>query len=77
MTIKELYEVAKERGIEDKEIELVGITEAGWSVVLDTRFFMKEKEDRVDLIVTETTGEEEIPNVHIFPEELKGAEPLF
>lgn len=58
MTISELYKYAVEHQLENLPIELIGITDCGYSQVSDTTFFIRKTAhshaaDRLQLIVTE------------------------
>lgn len=58
MTVSDLYKYAVEHQLEDLPIELIGITECGYSSVSDTTFFIRKTAhahtaDRLQLIVTE------------------------
>ena len=58
MTISELYNYAVEHQLEKLPIELIGITECGYSNVADTTFFIRKTahshtKNRLQLIVTE------------------------
>lgn len=70
MTISELYNYAKEKGIENKHINLVGLAECGYSAVGGTRFYLLDEEHVVNLIVTE---EDDDGNVDAVPDCYEGA----
>ena len=70
MTIKELYEYAKEHNFEDKTIKIIGICEAGYAGAEDDKFYLKEQEETVDLLVTEDTGQ-------YIPKDYSDAVPMF
>lgn len=58
MTVSELYNYAVQNQLEDLPIELIGITECGYSQVSDTTFFIRKTAhahtaNRLQLIVTE------------------------
>lgn len=74
MTISELYNYAKEKGIESKHINLVGLAECGYSAVGDTRFYLLDEENIVNLIVTE---DDDKGNVAPVPECYEGAIPMW
>lgn len=58
MTVSDLYNYAVKNQLENMPIEIIGITDCGYSQVSDTTFFIRKTAhahtvDRLQLIVTE------------------------